>query len=154
MKWLIGFAIAVAAPAAAQPRSAGSTAEPAISNWDLQVPERLEVSAETVATLPIAIAVGSGQTISKDADPIVDLAPEPGIAIKRRRLGRADAVDPDSDTLRFAVPVGAPRIGDYSIKLRARFWLCGTKLCRPIDARRTVAVTVIRATAGNERRPD
>lgn len=117
-------------------------------DWDVQVPERLEVNAGTVATLPIAIAVRDGHTISRDADPIVDLTPEPGITIKRRRLGRADAVDPDSATLRFAVPVGAPRAGDYSVKFRVRFWLCGTNVCRPIDARRTVVITVIRATGG------
>jgi hypothetical protein len=31
-------------------------------------------------------------------------------------------------------------VGDFTVKLHLRFWLCGTKVCRPIDARRTIAV--------------
>src|SRR5882757_8664648 len=81
--------------------------------WELVIPERLEVAAGTTGTLPISIAIDRGQTISKDAALILDLAPEPGVSVKRRRLGRADAVDPDDETPRFAIPVGTQGTGDF-----------------------------------------
>ena len=34
----------------------------------------------------------------------------------------------------------AEAAGDFTVKLHLRFWLCGSRVCRPIDARRTVAV--------------
>jgi hypothetical protein len=73
---------------------------------------------------------------------VLDLAPDAGLAVKRRRLGRGDAVDPDADAPRFSIAVHAAAPGDYTLKLHLRFWLCGKQTCRPIDARRSVAVTV------------
>ena len=112
------------------------------SGYELRVPERIELHAGDAATLPVAIAVDRGRTISKDAGLILDLAPEGAVTVKRRRLARTDAVDPDADEPRFAVAVHAESAGDYAIKLHLRFWLCGAKVCRPVDARRTVAVAV------------
>ena len=115
--------------------------------WELRIPDRVEVTSGASGTLPIAISVDRGLTISKDAALILDLAPEGGVAIKRRRLGRGDAVDPDADEPRFAVPLHADAAGDFSVKVHLRFWLCGAKVCRPIDARRMVAVSVTAAPA-------
>jgi hypothetical protein len=125
VKWLLPLLVASTA-----------YAEP---GWELRVPERVELVAGTSGTLPIAIAVDRGQTISKDAGLILDLAPD-GVTVQKRRLSRADAVDPDADAPRFAVAVRAETAGDFTVKLHLRFWLCGTKVCRPIDARRTIAV--------------
>ena len=110
--------------------------------WELKLPERVELEAGGTATLPISITVDRGLTISKDAGIVLDLAPDGGVSVKHRRLGRADAVDPDAEAPRFAVPLHAEATGDFTIKVHARFWLCRTKTCRPIDARRTVAVAI------------
>jgi hypothetical protein len=118
--------------------SSTAFAEP---GWELRVPERVELVAGAGGTLPIAIAVDRGQTISKDGGIILDVAPD-GVTVTKRRLGRADAVDPDADAPRFAVPLRAAAAGDFTVKLHLRFWLCGAKVCKPIDARRTVAVAV------------
>lgn len=116
--------------------------------WDLRVSERVEVAAGASAPLTIALAVDRGLTVSKDAAVIIDLAPETGIAVKKKRLGRSDAVDPEADAPRFAVPVRADAPGDHAMRLRVRFWLCGTRSCRPIDVRRTATVSVTAASAG------
>lgn len=121
-----------AAPADAQ-RDAG---------WELRIPERVELEAGASGTLPITLTLDRGRAISKDAGLVIDLAPEGGIQIKKRRLGLADAVDPDADAPRFAVPVRAEAAGDFAVKVHVRFWLCGQKVCRPIEARRTVSVAV------------
>jgi hypothetical protein len=115
------------------------------AGWSLQVPERIELAAGATGTLPIAISVERGQTISKDGGIVLDLAPEAGVSLKRRRLGRADAVDPDDEAPHFAVPLRAEATGDFTIKLHLRFWLCGTKVCRPIDARRAVTISIAAA---------
>jgi len=126
--------LAIAAPAAADP------------GWELHVPERLELAEGTSGTLPIEIAVGKGMAVSKDAPVIVDLVPDGGVTLKRRRLGREDAVNPDADAPRFDVPVRAEAAGDFRIKLHIQFWLCFTRVCRPVDARRTIAIAVSAAT--------
>jgi len=119
----------VAAPAYAQ-------------TWDVKVPERVEVAAGTSGTLPIALAVDRGLTISKDGGIVIDLAPEGALVLKKRRLGRTDAVDPDADAPRFAIPVRADAAGDFSLKVRLRFWVCGQKVCKPVDVRRSVVIAV------------
>ena len=130
MKLVVALVLAIAAPAIAGP------------GWELHVPERVEVATGATGTLPIELSFDRGQTISKDAGLVLDLAPDGGISLKRRRLGRADAVDPDADAPRFAVPLRGEAAGDYTLKLHLRFWLCGSKVCKPIDARRTVTVSV------------
>ncbi len=112
------------------------------TSYELRVPERIALHAGDSGTLAIAIAVDRGRTISKDAGLVLDLAPDGALAVKRRRLGRADAVDPDADEPRFQIAVRGESAGDYAIKVHLRFWLCGAKVCRPVDARRTVAVAV------------
>jgi hypothetical protein len=111
--------------------------------WDVRVAERVDVAVGATALLTIAVAVDRGLTVSKDAAVIVDLAPDTGITVKKRRLGRGDAVDPEADAPRFAVPVHGDAPGEHAVQLHIRFWLCGTRSCRAIDVRRaaTVAVT-------------
>jgi hypothetical protein len=110
--------------------------------WEVRVGDKVELVTGASGTIPIAIAVDRGLTVSRDAQVIVDLAPEPGLTFRRRRLGRGDAVDPEADAPRFAVPVRADADGEHTVKLRIRFWLCGGKACRPIDVRRTAVVSV------------
>jgi hypothetical protein len=114
--------------------------------WDLRVADRVEVTAGQAAPLTIAIAVDRGLTVSKDAAVIVDLAPDAGLTVKKKRLGRGDAVDPDADAPRFAINLRGDTPGDHVVRLHVRFWLCGTRSCRPIDVRRIVTVAVAAAT--------
>jgi hypothetical protein len=115
--------------------------------WELSVPERIELTAGSGGTLSLALEIDRGLTISKDAALILDLAPDPAVVIKRHRIGRDDAVNPDADAPRFAIPVRVEAVGDYTVKLHLRFWLCGRKTCRPIDTRRAVAVAVVAPAA-------
>jgi hypothetical protein len=131
------LAAALGAPAAAQ-------GDP---GWDVRVAERVDVAAGATAPLSIAIAVDRGLTVSKDAAVILDLAPDAGVSVKKRRLGRGDAVDPDADAPRFVVPVHGDAPGDHPVRLRLRFWLCGARACRPIDVRRTATVSVAEQTS-------
>jgi hypothetical protein len=117
--------------------------------WDVRVAERVEVAAGQVAPLAIALAVDHGLTVSKDAAVIIDLAPDAGLIVKKKRLGRGDAVDPEADAPRFAVNVRGDAPGEHVVRLHVRFWLCGTRSCWPIDVRRTATIVVAGATVSN-----
>lgn len=111
-------------------------------SWDIKIPERVEMTTTAGGTLPISITLDRGLSMSKDASIVIDLAPEPGVAVKRRRLGRTDAVDPEADAPRFAVPLRAENAGDFAMRIRLRFWVCGKKVCKPVDAKRTATIAV------------
>jgi hypothetical protein len=117
--------------------------------WDVRVAERVEVAAGQVAPLAIALAVDHGLTVSKDAAVIIDLSPDDGLTVKKKRLGRGDAVDPEADAPRFAVNVRGDAPGEHVVRLHVRFWLCGTRSCWPIDVRRAATIVVAGTTASN-----
>lgn len=119
-----------------------AAAPAAADRWKLEVPERIELVAGAGGALPIALQLERGLRVSKDAAIIVDLAPDAAIGVKRRRLGRTDAVDPDADAPRFSVALRADTPGDFTVRVHLRFWVCGQKVCRPAEARRNVAVMV------------
>lgn len=136
-----GFALVMAAGALAVVGAvAVADREP---GWDLRVTERVEVAAGASAPLTIALAVDRGLAVSKDAAVIIDLAPDAGITVKKQRLGRGDAVDPEADAPRFAVGVRGDTPGDHVVRLHVRFWLCGTRSCWPIDVRRVATVATV-----------
>jgi len=111
-------------------------------NWEVKVPDKVAALQGATVQVPITIAVDRGFSISKDGPILIDLAPAPGITIKKRRLGRAEAVDPEADVPRFVVPVRADATGDHAVRLRIRLWLCGGRSCRPLDVKRQTMVTV------------
>jgi hypothetical protein len=113
------------------------------AGWDVRVAERIEVAPGATAPLAIALAVDRGLTVSRDAAVIIDLAPDPGVGVKKRRLGRGDAVDPGADAPRFAAIVRGEAPGEHAVRLHVRFWLCRTRICRPIDVRRVTTVSVL-----------
>jgi hypothetical protein len=115
------------------------------SGWELRVAERIELGVGASAPLTLALAVDRGLSISRDAAVIVDLAPEPGVSLRKKRLGRGDAVDPDADAPRFAATVRGEAPGDHAVRLRVRFWLCGARTCWPIDVRRVTTIAVVPA---------
>lgn len=131
---LSALGAALGAPGA--PRAQG------VPGWDVRVAERVEVATGATGSLTVSLAVDRGLTVSRDAAVILDVAPESGASVKKRRLGRGDAVDPDADAPRFVVPVRADAPGDHAVRLHLRFWLCGARACRPIDVRRTATVAV------------
>lgn len=110
--------------------------------WEVRVAERVEVAPGATGAIAISIAVDRGLTVSKDAGVIVDLAAPASVTVRKRRLGRGEAVDPEADAPRFAVPVRATEPGDHAVKIRVRFWVCGGSACRPIDVRRSAIVAV------------
>lgn len=119
-----------------------ATAHAQPATWEIKIPDRVEAAQGATVQLPITIAVDRGFSVSKDGPVLIDLAPDPGLTIKKRRVGRPEAVDPEADVPRFVVPVRADAAGDHLVKLRIRLWLCGAKVCRPLDVKRQTTVSV------------
>ncbi|MBL9016636.1 MAG: hypothetical protein JNL83_20785 [Myxococcales bacterium] len=131
MRWaLLARLVARGAPAPRQP------------GWEVRVPDKIELATGASGTVAVSIAVDRGLSVSRDADVILDVVPDPGLTVRKKRLGRRDAVDPEADAPRFAIPVRADADGEHTVKLRVRFWVCGGKVCKPIDVRRTATVAV------------
>ena len=124
--------------------SGSAHAQPA--TWEIKVPDKVEAAQGATVQVPITIAVDRGFSVSKDGPVLIDLAPDPGLTIKKRRLGRPEAVDPEADVPRFVVPVRADVTGDHLVKVRIRLWLCGGKVCRPLDVKRQTTVVVTTPT--------
>lgn len=116
------------------------------AGWDLRVTPRLEVVTGATGQLTFALAVDRGLTVSKDAAVLVDLDPDAGVTVKKKRLGRGDAVDPEADAPRFAINVRGDTAGEHAVRLRVRLWLCRTHSCRPVEARRVITVAVSAAS--------
>jgi hypothetical protein len=116
--------------------------------WDVRVSERVALAPGATGQLTIALAVDRGLTVSRDAAVIVDLAVDPGVVVKKRRLGRGDAVDPGADAPRFAINVRADAPGEYAVQLHIRFWVCGTRSCWPVEVRRAAQLAVL--TSGTD----
>lgn len=110
--------------------------------WDVKASDKVELAVGASGAVLISIAVDRGLTVSRDADVILDVAPEQGVTVRKKRLGRRDAVDPEADAPRFSIPLRADAEGEHTVKLRLRFWVCGGRVCKPIDVRRTATVAV------------
>jgi hypothetical protein len=73
----------------------------------------------------------------------IDLTPSArGLSVRQRLYQRGDAVEADSATPTFSIPVRAEAAGSYSLDVRVRFWVCTAKSCQPVDERRAIAVEV------------
>lgn len=115
-------------------------AQPAQPGWEINVPEKVEVVKGGIASVPITIAVDRGLSVSKSGPVLIDLSADSGLYIKKRRIGRPDAVDPEADVPRFVVPVRADQAGELVVRLRIRLWLCGAKVCRPVDLKKQTTI--------------
>jgi hypothetical protein len=106
--------------------------------WELRIDERIDVEAGAAAAVSLTIAGTGGRTISKDGPVRVSVSSST-IELKRTRYDRRNAADPAADAPRFDLKLVAKE-GDHELAIEARFWLCGKRTCRPVRARRTVAV--------------
>ena len=106
--------------------------------WELRIDESVEVEAGAAAAVSLTIAGTGGRTISKDGPVRVEIS-STTLELKRTRYDRRNAADPAADAPRFDLKLVA-KPGDHELAIDARFWVCGKRTCRPVRARRTVAV--------------
>lgn len=136
-------AVAVAmAVAMAMALAACTTARAEETGFELRIASELSVEQGANANISVAIVPTAGRTISADGPVRLAITAPDGIGLPRRRYARKDAADPAADAPRFDVRVKAREPGDHAVALDIRFWLCGSRVCRPVAATRTVTVRV------------
>lgn len=111
--------------------------------YELRVPAEVEVEPGVASTVSLTLAGTGTRTISRDGPIKIELS-SPTLTLPRTRYQRRHAADPAAEAPRFDLRFTAPAAGDHELVLDLRFWLCGTKACRPVHATHTVTV---RATA-------
>lgn len=113
-------------------------------DYEIRVPEALELEPGATGSVSLTIAPAEGFSISQDAPLVVRLSVEPtdGLMLPRTRYTREDAADERADAPRFDLAVEGKTAGDYTLSLAIRFWVCRKKTCRPVDENRKVVVKV------------
>jgi hypothetical protein len=132
-------AVAIAAALAVTACTAARADE---SGFELRVATELTIEQGASSAISVAIVPAAGRTISPDGPVRLAVTAPDALGLPRRRYARKDAADPAADAPRFDVRVKAREPGDHAVALDIRFWLCGSRVCRPITATRTVTVHV------------
>jgi hypothetical protein len=111
---------------------------------DVRLADHVQLTAGATGVISLTIAPRARHTISRDGPVIVELSVEPanGLDLPRRRYRRADAADVEAEAPRFDLALRARQPGSYRLRVRARFWVCARRTCRPVREERTVAVDV------------
>jgi hypothetical protein len=108
------------------------------------IPETVEVALEATVPVSLALVPGEGFHIDRNGPLRIDLSTGQGggLKIKKGRLRWSDAVDSSSLEPRFLVPIQGSRVGQESMTIEYRFWLCRAKICQPIRGSREMKVQV------------
>ena len=122
---------------------AGAAAAPP-PEFQLVLPDRLELDEGQAGALSLTVAPRADRALSREGPLLVELAAEPDGALElpRRRYRRAHAADPRADAPRFDLRLRARTAGEHRVTLAVSFWLCGRRTCWPVRARRAVPVHV------------
>jgi hypothetical protein len=131
------LAALAAAVAGLAGRIAPARAEP--PHAELRIAEAVEVAVGVATTVSLTLAGRAGRTVARDAPVLVELT-SPTLTVPRARYERRHAADPAADTPRFDLRFTAAAAGDHDLTVRARFWVCGPRTCRPVTAARVVRV--------------
>lgn len=124
----------------------GSVAAAAGAAYELRVPDAVDVEPAVASTVSLTIAGTGARTISREGPIRIDLS-SPTLALPRTRYERRHAADPAAETPRFDLKFTAPTAGDHELVLALRFWVCGTKACRPVRTSKTITVNAAAQSA-------
>lgn len=90
-------------------------------------------------TASVTITSKKGWHLNQDAPLTLKLAPPPGVALDKPKLGRADLARSTEDEARFDVGMTLAEPGQKLVEAEARFVLCREDSCRPIKQKLTLA---------------
>lgn len=97
-------------------------------------------------TTSVTIAAKAGWHVNAEAPVSLKLLPDPGIAVAKPKLTRADLAQSTEDLARFDVAFTASEPGKKTINCEASFVMCQATTCKPV--REKLALLVDVAPAG------
>jgi hypothetical protein len=116
----------------------------AADNYDIQQTD-VKATVGTKAVASVTISAKKGWHVNAEAPLTMKLAPEPGIAVDKNRLTRADLAESTQDRARFDVPFTASEAGKKTIAVEASFVMCQATTCQPVKEKLTLAVEAVPA---------
>ena len=93
----------------------------------------------------VTIAAKPGWHVNEEAPLTMKLSPDPGIAVDKAKLTRADLAQQSKDRARFEVAFVATEPGRKTINAEASFVMCQATTCMPVKEKIALAVDVAAA---------
>jgi hypothetical protein len=97
-------------------------------------------------TTSVTIAARPGWHVNDQAPLTMKLTPDPGIAVDKPKLTRADLAQQSAELARFDVAFTPSQAGRKTINCEARFVMCQATTCMPVTEKIALAVEVAPAT--------
>jgi DsbC/DsbD-like thiol-disulfide interchange protein len=94
----------------------------------------------------VTIAAKPGWHVNEEAPLTMKLTPDPGIAVDKPRLTRADLAEQTKETARFDVAFTPSEPGVKTINAEASFVMCQATTCMPVKEKIALAVEVVAPT--------
>ncbi len=94
----------------------------------------------------VTIAAKPGWHVNEEAPLTMKLTPDPGIAVDKPRLTRADLAEQTKEKARFEVAFTPSEPGVKTINAEASFVMCQATTCMPVKEKIALAVNVAPAT--------
>jgi hypothetical protein len=95
----------------------------------------------------VTIAAKPGWHVNDQAPLTMKLTPDPGIAVDKPRLTRADLAQQSPEMARFEVAFTPSEAGRKTINCEASFVMCQATTCMPVKEKIALAVDVAAAAA-------
>jgi DsbC/DsbD-like thiol-disulfide interchange protein len=93
----------------------------------------------------VTIAARPGWHVNEEAPLTMKLTPDPGIAVDKARLTRADLAQQSKEMARFEVAFTPSEPGRKTINCEASFVMCQATTCLPVKEKIALAVDVVPA---------
>jgi hypothetical protein len=93
-------------------------------------------------TTSVIIAAKAGWHVNAEAPVSLKLLPDPGIAVAKPKLTRADLAQSTEDLARFDIAFTASEPGKKVINCEASFVMCQATTCKPVREKLALLVDV------------
>jgi DsbC/DsbD-like thiol-disulfide interchange protein len=134
----IGLGVGLAALAAALAPGAASADEITYAVQKSAPAAKVGVSAN----LSLTVVGKNGWHVNEEAPITASLKADPGVALPKVKLTRADLAQSTKQSVRFEIPFSASEAGKKTITAQTRFVMCQEQACKPVNEIVTLQVDV------------
>jgi hypothetical protein len=99
------------------------------------------------ANLSLTVVGKNGWHVNEEAPITATLKADPGVALPKVKLTRADLAQSTKQSVRFEIPFSASETGKKTITAQTRFVMCQEQACKPASETVTFDVDVSAAAA-------
>jgi hypothetical protein len=130
---LLTLAVAVALPLGPRPARADE------ATYEIRKTSA-PVTAGATSTVSVTVVGKNGWHVNDEAPITATVKADPGVALPKAKLTRADLAESTKQSARFDIPFSAAEAGPKTITAQTRFVMCQEQACKP--ASETIAFNV------------